>query len=437
MCHNYAKHFFLILLCVAIGYKSFSQTSTTSNPTSNRENAPYSRYGIGEETNGSNAVLRGMGNISTAYSNPYSVNSDNPASYAGLKLTTYEGAGTASVRGITAGGDTYRTGMATFSYLTVGIPMGKYLGMAFGFRPQSRVYYRINDSVNVPGMGPSIYNYSGEGGLNYAYIGLAGQYKGFSIGFNFGYMFGTTRNSTVFQANTADTLGYANSYNTEYSRYEKVGGIYWKGGAMYETALSKNTLLRLGATISISQKLTNYKDDYLIAYHYSTDSIYQDTITANAASKGNIVMPLSFSVGAHLAGVDKWDVGIDFTSTQWTQFRNFGVADSNLVNNYKVNIGGEYTPNYYSRSSYLQRITYRVGFVYGLDYVKVNGTDINYYAVSLGASLPFKRTTDHIHTALEFGTRGTTTNGLVKENFVRFTLGVSLNDKWFVKRRYD
>jgi len=32
---------------------------------------------------------------------------------------------------------------------------------------------------------------------------------------------------------------------------------------------------------------------------------------------------------------------------------------------------------------------------------------------------------------------GTKANGLLQETYVRLTLGLSLNDKWFVKRKYD
>ena len=83
MCHSYNKHFLLTLILLTTGFLSFAQSS-------NRENAPYSRYGIGEQRNGLNTVLKGMGSISSAYANPFNVNTDNPASYASLKLTTYE-----------------------------------------------------------------------------------------------------------------------------------------------------------------------------------------------------------------------------------------------------------------------------------------------------------------------------------------------------------
>jgi len=41
-----------------------------------------------------------------------------------------------------------------------------------------------------------------------------------------------------------------------------------------------------------------------------------------------------------------------------------------------------------------------------------------------------------MHTAIEFGKRGTGVNN-VTENFFKFSLGLSLSDIWFIKRKYD
>jgi long-subunit fatty acid transport protein len=431
MCHNYNKHFFIFILFVSLGLNVYSQTSTVSNPSSTRENDPYSRYGIGEITNSTQAGIKAMGSVSSAYSNPYSINSDNPASYADIKFTTYEAAGVGSIRSLNAVGQNYLTGSATISYFMIGIPMGKHFGMSLGFRPQSKVYYRINDTISSLG-NTLIYNYSGDGGLNYAYIGLGGKTHGFSAGFNFGYMFGTTRNSTVLQIDTTES-----HYNTEYSRYQKVGSVYWKGGLLYEAKVKKDINLRLGATFALSQNLNATKENYYISYHYASDTTYQDTLSSKSTTSGTITLPFSLGLGAHLARTDKWDIGVDYTTTNWSQYKNFGEKDSLNTSSYKIAFGGEYTPNATARNSYLQRVTYRLGVYYGLDYVRLRNTDINYFAVTAGAGFPFKRTNDHIQTAFEYGVRGTNNNGLVKENYFKFTLGITFNDKWFVKRRYD
>jgi len=425
MCHNYAKHFLLFSGLLIAGYASQAQNS-------NHENAPYSRYGLGETRNGNNTVLKGMGNISAAYANGFNVNTDNPASYASLRLVTYEAGGEGGVRNIIANNQNVGTGSATLSYLTIGLPIGKHAGFALGLRPNTRVYYRMNDSLNLDGLGPALKVYSGDGGTNYAFIGGAWEYKGFSIGANLGYLFGTIRNSIILQKQY-DTV---NAYNTDFSRFNKVGGIYYKLGVQYNAKLKDDLRLRVGGTLALSQDLNAHVDSSASLWRYSGASTVFDTTYYINSLKGKVRLPMTYSVGAQLLGGDRWLVGVDYTASQWSQFRNFGVPDS-VDNSYRVAIGAEITPNPTSIYHYLQRVTYRLGFYYGKDFVKLRNTDINYLAVTVGASLPFKRTPDRIHLGLELGRKGTETNGLVRENFVRFSLGISLNDKWFVKRKYD
>lgn len=428
MLHNFAKRSCLFICLLGTG--------AASAQNSNKENTPYSRYGVGELVNGSNTVLRGMGYTSVAYSSGTSVNADNPASYANLRLTTYEAGLMGSTRTITAAGKQYSSGSASLAYLSVGIPVGKYAGVSLGLRPQSRVYYHNADTVLANPSQPWMYkhteDYSGEGGLNYGYVGAAGKYAGFSLGFNFGYMFGTIRNSSSLV--NIDTV---KALNADFTRYTRIGGIYWQGGAQYEVDLSKKMKLRLGATAQLSQTLHGYRDEYLTSYVALGGTTQSDTAATSLESAGKIVLPLTYTVGAQLSG-DRWSAAVQYSSTKWSQYRNYGLADSSIIDQTsRVSVGGEFTPNPSSLYKYLPRVTYRLGFYYGTDYVYLRDTKLNYYAVTAGASLPFRRSTDRVHLAFEYGSRGTNTANLIKENFFKFTLGISLNDKWFIKRRYD
>ncbi len=428
MLHNFAKRSCLII-CMFGTCAAYAQNS-------NKENAPYSRYGLGEIVSGTNTSIRGMGYTSVAYSSGTSVNSDNPASYAGLKLTTYEAGLLGATRSITAGGKNYTTGSASLAYLSVGIPVNKWSALALGLKPQTRVYYHNADTVLSNASQPFMYkhleDYSGEGGLNYAYLGAAARYHGFSLGFNFGYMFGTIRNSSsLINIDTVHAL------NADFTRYTRIGGIYWQGGAQYETELTKKMKLRLGATAMLSQSLHGYRDEYATSYRASSGGTQTDTASSSQETAGKITLPLTYTLGAQLSG-DRWSAGVQYSSTAWSQYRDYGVTDTSLLDHTsRISVGGEFTPNPGSLYKYLPRVTYRLGFYYGTDYVYLRDTKLNYYAVTAGASLPFRRSTDRVHVAVEYGSRGTTTANLIKENFFKFTLGISLNDKWFIKRKYD
>jgi hypothetical protein len=376
-----------------------------------------------------------MGGTSTAYANPFAINPDNPASYTTLKFTTYEGAGEGSRRTVNSGSESASSGTATLSYVRVGIPLGKYGGMALGVQPETRVYYRLqSDTVQAPGLGRNSSEYRGEGGTNYAFIGLAGKLKGFSAGVNFGYLFGSVTSSASQVFYDADTAG---TLNALFSRYVRIGGVYAKGGLQYEAKLSKKYSLRLGATAALQQNITARREQTTESIRrYAGVGSFRDTLERINAERGTIQLPLSYSGGIQLAREDKWSLNLDYRATRWSDYRFFGETDAVTDNAYRIGVGGEFTPKATARD-YGSRITYRLGFSYGRDYVRLNNQDLPVFAGTVGASLPFKRSSDRIHTALEIGRRGTEPAGLARESFVRFSLGLSLVDKWFVKRRYE
>jgi hypothetical protein len=434
MCHKLFKRYLILIFIVVAGHPAIAQfggVAATQNfqTQSNRENAPYSRFGIGEFRSGLNPALKGMGSISAAYANPYAVNSDNPASYASLMLTTYEGALYGSRRTVASGSDKYPTGMATINNMSVGIPLGKRGGMSFGFTPTTHIYYNLQDTLNTTGYGSSVRTFFGDGSLNYAYIGGAFKYKGLSVGANFGYLFGTT----VYASRIESIDGKQNVNDAQFAQIVKAGGIYWKGGLMYETRLNKSLWLRTGGTLTLSQEIKSKHDNYWLNFNtFGGDTVYQRLKT-----DGTTTMPMMYSFGVHIADSNKWVVGVDFSGANWSNYQSVGRVDSVTDMSYKLGVGGEYTPDAASVRKYFRRVSYRLGFYYGQDYIMLRNTPLNYYAVTFGVGLPFKRYTDKVNAAFEIGNRGTENAGLIKEAFFKCTVGITLNDKWFIKRRYD
>ena len=441
MCHHPAKFLFVVFL-VLQGVYATAQTSTVSNPWTGHENNPYTKYGIGELQNGNNTVLKGMGNITSAYENPFQVNTDNPASYSFLTRTTFEAGATAGIRTIDGTvdgvGTSYKTGTSTLSYLNIAFPTGKTSGICLGFRPYSHVYYALTDTIQAPGVGETIRSYAGEGGLNYAFIGGAKRIKGLSLGFNIGYLFGTISNTS--RTTPVDSLATNNGYRAEYTNYTRIGGIQWKGGAMYETKLDSFRFIRIGGTITISQNVTERLNAFQISSFPFGDTTVHDTVYNSGEQRGNLKLPLSYSFGAMIGRKDKWSAGLDYTATNWSSYNsapNTALNTGLASNAFKISLGGDYTPDINNITAYFSRVTYRAGIYYGTDYIKLENTTLPYYGFTLGASLPFRRTTSRLHLALDAGTLGTTSNGLMKENYIKFSLGLSFNDLWFARRKLE
>src|SRR6187455_2358186 len=105
------------LLCAATA-------AAAQNGNSSKENDPYSRYGLGEPLSGANVLNRGMGYTTVAFQNSAAINTENPASYSTLRLTTYEGGFTGGFRSILTDNKSYQSGSANLAYLRVGIPLG-------------------------------------------------------------------------------------------------------------------------------------------------------------------------------------------------------------------------------------------------------------------------------------------------------------------------
>ena len=82
-------------------------------------------------------------------------------------------------------------------------------------------------------------------------------------------------------------------------------------------------------------------------------------------------------------------------------------------------------------------ITYRAGFKYEKTGLIVNTRSIEDVSISAGMGFPIGGNFSNINLGLEYGKRGTTASGLVQENYLNVSVGLSFSDRWFVKRKID
>ncbi|HEY0608829.1 MAG TPA: hypothetical protein VGD35_04215, partial [Chitinophaga sp.] len=221
------------------------------------------------------------------------------------------------------------------------------------------------------------------------------------------------------------------------------GNIFYNIGLQYRIKLAEETDLTLGATGNLKQNLSAHRElmrETLAFDASSNDYITQDTVLYAKGERGKITYPQQYGGGIMLRKVDKFSVGLDFTTEQWEQFRNYGEQDS-VRNSWRVNLGGQFVPNARAMNGYWNKVTYRAGVYYGNDYLKLNGQDMTVYGFSVGAGLPIRRQNYSnqytvLNIAFEIGHRGNNET-ILKENWYRAVLGFTLNDRWFIKRKYD
>ncbi len=430
-------------------------------------NSPYSRYGIGNLVGPQHIINRGMGGIQAAYSDGLSnnvgqsVNFNNPATYGSFYMISYDVALTIDSRNLKSNNPSGSFSSVYFipAYLAIGFPLNKTkgLGMAFGLKPISTIDYNVFTKEKTAGDSIGT-NYEGKGGLNEAFIGVGKKWKNLQIGFNTGYRFGKKDFSTkkIF---LNDTVAYNNSNSISKTNF---GGVFLHLGVQYEFSIRKventvtksteNYLLRFGGTANFKQNLAanQTKEVETFATGATGNLIIIDSIYKQENIKGNLTMPSTYEAGVVLhktvsntRGVfELWSLGAEFTTTQWQNYRYYDKADNALNNSWMLKIGGQISPNPQATRNYLNNVNYRFGVNFGKDYINADGKGLNTMSASLGAGFPIRKWRAYetqytvVQTAFQFGKRGSSTNNIT-ESFFQFTFGFSLNDNWFIKRKYD
>lgn len=416
-----------------------------------QENSPYSRYGLGDLTSGKHILNRGMGGVAAAYGDYQSVNFTNPASYSNLYITTFDLGVDLNSRTLKdiPGAQKYTSNNLLVSYVQIGIPLinsAKALqkkrswGMTLGLQPLARVSYKIETITRQ--LDSLQFLNEGSGGAYYAFAGTGYKIKNFSAGINFGYLFGTkdiNNRKSFFN----DSLIYAKSNSQVRATY---GSVYFTLGAQYDILLKKGTdkikgeHLKLGAYGSIKQKINAKVDTVFETFEYDAlgGTYRADSIYIRKDVKSKIDYPSTFGFGFIYEKENSFMIGADFSQSKWSQYRFDGVKDY-VTDSWMINVGGQFTA---AKKATVEKgpKTFRAGVYYGKDIMSVTG-DMPVWGVTLGAGIPMYRSrfsTQYtiIHTLLEIGSRGKKSN-VIKENFFRVGVGLSLGDLWFRKYKYQ
>ena len=129
-------------------------------------------------------------------------------------------------------------------------------------------------------------------------------------------------------------------------------------------------------------------------------------------------------------------MGADFNWSQWSQFARNGVNEG-LSDSWSIAVGGEFVPTSTTLSGYWTKVSYRLGGFYEQTYLNINGQPINKMGATFGMTLPVPRTMSKVNVGLEIGKCGTKSANLIQENYVNVTIGVSIFERWFMKRKYQ
>ena len=404
----------------------------------NQTNSPYSRFGVGDLQSNILSEYAAMGGTSIGSYNPNIINPYNPSSYSAFKANSFifSTGGMHQTTKMQTTNLEQITNSSSFSHLLLGFPLSKKIGASAGLLPFSNIGYILEDDSLYDDIGLVNYEYNGNGGLNVLYIGVAYNLtENLSIGANANYLFGgLNRNKKVIFTD-------GETYNTRKTSSIFANGFFYQFGLMYNKELNEKMHLTLGFTANNNAEISA-KRSVLTETYEILSSIYEvakDTIedySISGCEDCNMILPQNLAVGVSFNMGNKWLLMADFSIQDWSEYRMFGETDS-LSNSMKFSGGLQYTADNMSVNKYWKLIKFRFGGKFRNSYLQLYNTQLNEESVSFGLGLPLRKTKSEINLSVEIGERGTINNNLIKEQFLRFQIGLSLSDIWFVKRKYD
>lgn len=399
--------------------------------------SPYSSFGIGSLYGVSSQSLRAMGGATTGFSSPYFINPYNPASYMAFDTNSFVFDAAFNVHSGTLktidASQKYKYG--SISNLYFGFPITRKWKFSSGIMPYSNVGYEVNGQQQIANVGRLVSVYKGSGGLNKAYLGTAiSPFKNFSLGVNMSYLFG---NIIKEHANTfPDSIHY---FNTMVRSTARLSALNFDFGLIYRKDLAEGRFFQVGLTYNPSQDIDGKSEKIAYSYKYNAskgmDDV-KDTVNFETGFNGVVKLPTSMGAGVMVGSTNRWLAVADVKWQKWSEFTYLG-TNPGLKNNLQVSLGGQFRPAIVEMGKYYERINYRAGFRYEQGYLELQNTRVQDVGISFGVGLPMKKSRSTMNIAVELGTQGTTDNGLIKENYIRFTIGAALQERWFLKRKFN
>ena len=419
-----------------------------------RSQSPYSLAGIGELKYRGFMQHKAMGGVSRAIRDQYSFTTVNPASYANVKYTVYSAGMYGSYGQLMDSIESVNVTDGNIGYFAMafGIPResGRKMGVSFGFQELSSVGYDMRNYHLLDT--PAYYDiFRGSGGLSTVYVGYGIEtfknlYLGANVNFNFGSI--STLKAKVYPY-TKDLFSYSDEVLSFYT------GVNFDFGVQYsiQDSVGKQELRHsFGATFHTRTRLKGdgykYAETFFgIPYDQSGTLVSIDTLSYVSGLTDTLIKPIGFGFAYSIGKDNVWGISAEFEMNKWSDI-NSRLNGQPFFDNVKYAVGFHWTPNldFTVKEDYWQKVEYRAGFRHQRLYYNFFGQELTEYGITFGLGLPIIRgytlteervdLLNHVDLSVEYVNRGTTSNGLIQEQYLVFSIGLNFNDKWFIKRKY-
>ena len=427
------KRFFLGSILLGFGTLSIVAQSGTKSP--------YSQYGLGILSDQSQGFNRGMSGLFQGFRSGNQVNMQNPASYSAVDSLSmiFDVGVSGQITNFKEGGAKVNAKTANFEYVTALFRIFPKFGASIGLVPYTNVGYSYSTTQQIGSSSTtSTMQFSGEGGLRQAYLGLGYEFfKGFSLGANISYFWGSYKKDITVLSSDDAVKTLSKTYDADVSSYKLDLGV------QYRHSLTKTDELTFGATFGLGHKLGSDPSLTVMTLDGQTGVMSASVDTVH----NGLSIPMTIGAGIAYSRNKSLILGADYQLMRWGA-ESFPVVNENtnnyeLVNNYykdrhKVTVGAEWLPNRMSRR-FLNRVQYRIGASYATPYYKINGQDgPKELTVSAGFGIPLVNSWNNRSVLnISFQWANLSAKNLVTENSFRVTIGLTFNERWFAKWKVD
>lgn len=443
--------FILVVLCSCLYIFVHAQSNDQNTP---KLNSPYSRLGIGDIYSDQMSFTAGMGGLTTAITDPFHANFENPAALGDLASTSFNFGLFGRYGNFSNDNPDFNTIEnygGNISELNLAFPIFNAInsvldqrqrkvkwGMSIGIMPYSFRGYNILSNTRVDSVGAVQTSFKGKGGTYRIHWSNGIKYKNFNAGLTIGYFFGkNTSESFIEQTENAASNDLITIFNQSFS------SLILRTGFQYRLELDKDLKdnkknkksILLGTNLNYGQSVAIRTDDLVYAEHFIDNSL--DTISNVLEARSTGQIPMSISLGATYEVNNKMKLGVEITNTRWSKADGLGNGVE-LQDASRFALGWEYIPDYASYNKYWKQIRYRVGAFYEQD-PRNPGEQLTTNGITLGFGFPIilpRQQTSFVNLSFAVGQTGQA--NLLQETYFKTTVGFTLNDNtWFFKRKFD
>lgn len=410
------KNKILLWSCfVLMSLTSFSQSISSS---------PYSLYGVGSLYDSNFGYLSSTSSSGIALPSDTFINNLNPASLGFMYQNhfLFDIGGKAIATTYQSSSRSEKRNNFQFSHIAFAFPVTKNSGFSVSLQPYSSSVFKISN-LKLPIADSQDYYYvsaQGSGGLN-------------NLDFSYGYRFGKKLtlgvDATVLFGNTVDERAFLISEAiTTINKKTNYSGVRATLGTQFKV----DSTFTIGTTFKVPTVVNATKVQ-------SVTSIADEVETTIESEKGSdtddYYMPLEIGVGISKRFKNNLNATLDYEKSFWSDTKQSELY-GNFVNQDRFALGFTYSAKKNVRK-YWDRVGYAAGISYDTGYLEINKERINNASFSIGLNLPIENTFSSLNVSYSYGQKGRIANDLIKENYHKISLNLSLDGIWFVKRKIE